>query len=195
MAQPHLEVFASEFHMLQFFGKYLPKLDVHTSGRLPPYLYVYDNKQILARNFYEFLMHMEELTALNIDVRSSVQKNASYMLFFNELPKDPATFVANTEAAELVRAAVVPGSDIEVDAPAVSLDINSTVSTPEPEVNTEGRSQEEKDAIMAKAEALRDDSKKAAAKAALEQFAMGHQVSLSKAKTFDAMLEDLKAAL
>lgn len=195
MAQPHLEVFASEFHMLQFFGKYLPKLDVQTSGRLPPYLYVYDSKQVLARNFYEFLMHMEELTALSINIRASVQKNACYMLFFDEVPKDPALFVANTKAAELVRAAVIPGTEVSDEAPVLSLAVESTVATPEPEVKTEGRSQEEISAILAQAEALRDDSKKAAAKAALEQFAVGYQVSLSKAKTFDAMLEDLKAAL
>jgi hypothetical protein len=48
---------------------------------------------------------------------------------------------------------------------------------------------------MAGAEALRNDGAKSAAKAALEAYALGHGVSLIKSKTFDGMLEDLKAAL
>ncbi|QYC52515.1 hypothetical protein [Salmonella phage SSBI34] len=190
MAKPHLEVFASEFHMLQFFGKYLPKLDVHTSGRLAPFLYVYDNKQVLARNFFEFLTHMEELTALNIDTRASVQKNRAFMVFFNEQLKDPAKFVANVSAK--VRAAEVTGEEVQKHEPIVSSEVVETVTETKEEVKESSKDKEE---ILAKAESLRDDSKKAAAKAALEAFAMEHGVSLSKAKTFDAMLEDLKAAL
>lgn len=201
MAQAHLEVFQSEFHMLQFFGKYLPKLDVDASARLAPFLYSYDKELVLARNLYEFLTQIETMTALGINTLASVQKGNAFLIFFDDSIKSPEKFRESVDNIAAARANVIPEDVVEVTEPLVSL-VQTTVIEPEPEVKpevvetkTSTRSAEELAEILAKAEALRDDGKKAAAKAALEAFALEHGVSLSKAKTFDAMLEDLKAAL
>lgn len=186
MAQPHLEVFQSEYHMLKFFGQYLPKLDVDASARLAPFLYSYDNELVMGRNLYEFLNQIEAMTALGINTIASVQKGAAFLVFFDETPKSPEKFLANIGEIKVARANVIPGDvETEVESPLSSL-VQTTVIDPTSEVKAE---------ILAHAETLRDDTKKAAAKAALESYALTMEISLSKAKTFDAMLEDLKAAL
>ena len=200
MAQPHMEVFQSEYHMLKFFGQYLPKLDVDASARLAPFLYSYDNELVMGRNLYEFLTQIEEMTALGINTVASVRKGAAFLIFFNETPKTPEKFLANVEEIRVARANVIP-PDVEEVSPLAGL-VQTTVIDPTPEVKEEveektvsSRTDEEKADILAHAETLRDDTKKAAAKAALESYALTLEISLSKAKTFDAMLEDLKAAL
>ncbi|AFH21172.1 hypothetical protein CR3_gp007 [Cronobacter phage CR3] len=204
MAQPHLEVFQSEYHMLKFFGQYLPKLDVDASARLAPFLYSYDNELVMGRNLYEFLNQIEAMTALGINTIASVQKGAAFLVFFDETPKSPEKFLANIGEIKAARANVIPEDvETEVESPLSSL-VQTTVIDPAPEVKEEvkeeekpasTRTDEQKAEILAHAETLRDDTKKAAAKAALESYALTMEISLSKAKTFDAMLEDLKAAL
>lgn len=204
MAQPHLEVFQSEYHMLKFFGEYLPKLDVDASARLAPFLYSYDNELVMGRNLYEFLNQIEAMTALGINTIASVQKGAAFLVFFDETPKSPEKFLANIGEIKAARANVIPEDvETEVESPLSSL-VQTTVIDPAPEVKGEvkeeekpasARTDEQKAEILAHAETLRDDTKKAAAKAALESYALTMEISLSKAKTFDAMLEDLKAAL
>lgn len=204
MAQPHLEVFQSEYHMLKFFGQYLPKLDVDASARLAPFLYSYDNELVMGRNLYEFLNQIEAMTALGINTIASVQKGAAFLVFFDETPKSPEKFLANIGEIKAARANVIPEDvETEVESPLSSL-VQTTVIDPTPEVKREvkeeeksasARTDEQKAEILAHAETLRDDTKKAAAKAALESYALTMEISLSKAKTFDAMLEDLKAAL
>lgn len=204
MAQPHLEVFQSEYHMLKFFGQYLPKLDVDASSRLAPFLYSYDNELVMGRNLYEFLNQIEAMTALGINTIASVQKGAAFLVFFDEAPKPPEKFLANIGEIKAARANVIPEDvETEVESPLTSL-VQTTVIGPPSEVKGEvkeeeksasARTDEQKAEILAHAETLRDDTKKAAAKAALESYALTMEISLSKAKTFDAMLEDLKAAL
>ncbi|UTC25197.1 hypothetical protein P7_007 [Pectobacterium phage vB_PcaM_P7_Pc] len=204
MAQPHLEVFQSEYHMLKFFGQYLPKLDVDASARLAPFLYSYDNELVMGRNLYEFLNQIEAMTALGINTIASVQKGAAFLVFFDDTPKSPEKFLANIGEIKAARANVIPEDvETEVESPLSSL-VQTTVIDPAPEVKGEvkeeekpasARTDEQKAEILAHAETLRDDTKKAAAKAALESYALTMEISLSKAKTFDAMLEDLKAAL
>lgn len=204
MAQPHLEVFQSEYHMLKFFGQYLPKLDVDASARLAPFLYSYDGELVMGRNLYEFLNQIEAMTALGINTIASVQKGAAFLVFFDETPKSPEKFLANIGEIKAARANVIPEDiETEVESPLSSL-VQTTVIDPAPEVKGEvkeeekpasARTDEQKAEILAHAETLRDDTKKAAAKAALESYALTMEISLSKAKTFDAMLEDLKAAL
>lgn len=202
MAQAHLEVFQSEYHMLQFFGKYLPKLDVDASARLAPFLYAYDGELVLARNLYEFLTQIEKMTALGINTLASARKGPSFLIFFDDKPKSPEKFLENVSEIKASRENIVPVEKKEevVIEPLVQ----TTVIDPTGEVKTvegnnsekvETRTEAEKAEILAKAESFRDDSKKAAAKSELEAFALTHGISLSKAKTFDAMLEDLKAGL
>lgn len=213
MAQPHLEVFASEFHMLQFFGKYLPKLDVTASARLAPFLYKYEGNLVLARNLYDFLTQMEELTALSINIKASLQKGKAFLVFFDKELKDAEKFAANStprlkedsaltipvdisraDVSSLIQTTLPSESETEVNLGGGSLEKPLVVEVT-PEAPTEKVFSEDQLSILAQAEALRDDTKKGAAKAALEQFALGKGISLSKAKTFDGMLEDLRASL
>lgn len=204
MAQPHLEVFSSEYHMLKFFGEYLPKLDVDASARLAPFLYCYDRQLVLARNLYEFLTQIEEMTALGINTLASARKGASFLIFFNEKPKSPGKFLEDIRDLKVSLENVIPDDKEEEEVqefPEVPL-VQTTIVDQVQEVKEEDEVVEnkpgtdsEKEKILAQAEALRDDSKKAAAKSALEEFALTHNISLSRAKTFDGMLEDLKAAL
>ncbi|MCL6408206.1 hypothetical protein EXT70_21570, partial [Dickeya dadantii] len=184
--------------------QYLPKLDVDASARLAPFLYSYDNELVMGRNLYEFLNQIEAMTALGINTIASVQKGAAFLIFFEEAPKSPEKFLANIGEIKAARANVIPEDvETEVESPLSSL-VQTTVIDPTPEVKEEveeeeksasTRTDEQKAEILAHAETLRDDTKKAAAKAALESYALTMEISLSKAKTFDAMLEDLKAAL
>lgn len=212
MAQTHLEVFPSEYHMLKFFGKYLPLLDVDTSAKLTPYLYKYDGNLVLARNLFEFLTQIESLVGLGINTKASVQKGKAILVFFDKELKDAEEFSKNAKPKlgdnhKIITVPTVSVSDI------ITTDTIQTTNPPASDVIIENNGkepvipqekvitvedaeeQQRKLDIMKQAEELRDDSKKAAAKSALEEFALKHNVSLSKAKTFDGMLEDLKAAL
>lgn len=210
MAQTHLEVFPSEYHMLQFFGKYLPKLDVPASAKLAPFLYKYDGNFVVARSLYEFLNQMEELIALDINTRASTQKGKAFLVFFDKKPKDAEKFAANSspEINKSENVIVVPQVEVSdvITTELVNPEPQETIThvvtdnpVTEPIVTEisveESEKKEQKLAIMAEAESFRDDSKKAAAKAELEKFALDKGISLSKAKTFDDMLKDLEAAL
>lgn len=193
--QTHLEVFKSEYHMLKFFGEYLEKLDVNTSARLGAFLYSYDGKLVLARGLYDFLTQMEKMTALGIDTMASTQKGTSFLVFFKDTPKDPLKFRLDVKKIEAIKENVIADTPSKVMEESVL--VNTKVEEVEVELKAESsdRTEEEKAQILAKAEELRDDSKKAASKAALEAFAVEYGISLSKGKTFDGMLEDLAAAL
>ncbi|WBF77544.1 hypothetical protein A73_146 [Escherichia phage A73] len=191
--QTHLEVFKSEYHMLKFFGEYLEKLDVNTSARLGAFLYSYDGKLVLARGLYDFLTQMEKMTALGIDTLASAQKGTSFLVFFKEKPKDPLKFRLDVKKIEAVKEAIVADTPSKVMEESVL--VNTKVEEVEVKAESSDRTEEEKAQILTKAEELRDDSKKAASKAALEAFAVEYGISLSKGKTFDGMLEDLAAAL
>jgi len=195
MAQTHLEIFPSEYHMLKFFGGYLPKLDVDASARLSPFLYSYDNELVMGRNLYEFLTQIEDMTALGINTLASVQKGGAYLVFFDKTPKSPEKFLSDVGDIQAARSNVLDTSSEEGEI-INQEEIIQTEVVEQPATETESsRSQEEKDALLAEAEAFRDDSKKTAAKAALESFALSVGISLSKSKNFDSMLEDFKSAL
>lgn len=198
MAKSHLELFPSEYHMLKFFGEYLPSLDVNQSAALAPFLYVYNRKYVLSRNLQEFLTHMESLTALGINVHASTQKGRAFLIFFNDQLKSPKDFKVNTDASALKKS-VIKDLDANVDTSSIistKVSVEESVQEVKEEVKESVKEiNPEKDAILAKAESLRDDSKKSAAKNALEAYALELGISLSKGKTFDGMIEDLKAAL
>lgn len=188
----HYERFNSEFQMLKFFGKYLPKLDVMASARMVPGVYVYDGKVHTTRNMWQFLKEMEALTDLGIDVKTSTVRFNTYIIFFNKTPKDATEFVQNSapaiNTASLLSTTVPEGE--EVKDPVITTEPTEDATPP-----AEPKDAVDVDAIMAEAEALRNDSAKAAAKTALEEFGLKHGASLSRGKTFDGMLEDLKAHL
>lgn len=198
--QTHLEIFKSEYHMLQFFGKYLEKLDVNTSARLGAFLYSYDGKLVLARSLYEFLEQMEKMTALGIDIRASTQKGASFLVFFKGQLKDPERFRREVGKVEALKEAIVAETKSKAMESAIlvntQVEVKEVTEAKVEDVKSEsGLSEVEKQALIAAALELKDDSKKAASKSALEAFALEHGISLSKGKTFDAMIEDFTAAL
>lgn len=189
----HYERFNSEFQMLKFFGKYLPKLDVMASARMVPGVYVYDGKVHTTRNMWQFLKEMEALTDLGIDVKTSTVRFNTYIIFFNKTPKDATEFVQNSAPAintASLLSTTVPEGETEVKEPVVP-----PAEDVVPPADTKPEGAVDVDAIMAEAETLRNESAKAAAKTALEEFGLKHGASLSRGKTFDGMLEDLKAHL
>lgn len=181
---PHLEVFPSEYHMIRFFGQYLPDLDVDGSARVGHFTYIYAGEWKVTKSLYSFLEDMESLTALGVDYNASRQKGAAFLVLFHDTPKAPKPFVAKAVEIQSIKESGLLSTTFEGEK---KEDDKAEVTTP--------ADNPEKDAILAHAETLRDDSKKAAAKAALEAYALEKGVSLSKAKTFDGMLEDFAAAL
>lgn len=195
MSKPHLEIFPSEYHMLKFFGQYLPKLDVEVSGRLGPFLYKYDDSLVMGSNLYNFLSQMEKMTALGIDTAASVQKGRTYLVFFHDKPKSPEKFKESVGEISAIREAQIVEFNNAISEPLVQTTVIENPDQVKTESEEVSRSDEQKAEALSHAESLRDDSKKAASKAALEEYALTLGVSLSRAKTFDNMLEDLKAAL
>ena len=110
MAQSHLEVFQSEYHMLKFFGQYLPKLDVDASTRLAPFLYSYDKELVLARNLYEFLIQVEEMTALGINTYASQTADVD----FTKLGTDPIEVLEAEARAHIIDWAGDNGNNYEI---------------------------------------------------------------------------------
>lgn len=184
---PHLEVFPSEYHMIRFFGQYLPDLDVDGSARVGHFTYIYAGEWRVTKSLYSFLEEMEELTALGIDYNASRQKGAAFLVLFHDTPKAPKPFVAKAVEIQSIKESGLLSTTFE-GGEGDKKEEDKVEDTP-PAVNPE------KAEILSHAETLRDDSKKAAAKAALEAYALEKGVSLSKAKTFDGMLEDFAAAL
>lgn len=186
----HYERFISEFHMLKFFGKYLPKLDVMASAKMVPGVYVYDGKVISTRNFWQFLEQMEALTDLGINFKSSTIRLSNYIVFFDKALKDPAQFVSNSTPVNTGSLLSTEVKDPVIE-PVVKLEEGEvvTIGDIEPEAKDVNV-----DAVMAEAAALNTGPAKAA-KQALEEFGIKYGASLTKSKTFDNMLEELKAHL
>lgn len=186
----HYERFISEFHMLKFFGKYLPKLDVMASAKMVPGVYVYDGKVISTRNYWQFLEQMEALTDLGINFKSSTLRLSNYIVFFDKALKDPAQFVSNSTPVNTGSLLSTEVKDPVIE-PVVKLEEGEvvTIGDIEPEAKDVNV-----DAVMAEAAALNTGPAKAA-KQALEEFGIKYGASLTKSKTFDNMLEELKAHL
>lgn len=207
----HYERFASEFHMLRFFGKYLPKLDVMASAKMVPGVYVYDGQVKATRNYWQFLEQMEALTDLGINIKASTLRMSNYIVFFDKELKDAAKFVENSapvvtssllstdvkEEEESGVKDIVENQTVDednvikpVEEPVVDLNETPlTLGDVEPEVKNLNV-----EAVLAEASAL-NVGPKATAKQALEEFGIKYGASLTKSKTFENMLEELKAHL
>lgn len=199
MAQDrNYRVFPNKIEMLKFFGSYIPDLDVATSARLAPYMYVYKGKMVVERNFVLFLRSIEALAGLEIDETISAQRGGTYIIFFNkELPRpdrrgqavkavvaedkasteevNPATDEVASEPAEVVQEEVSPAPNAEL----------APVSDGEQEVSK----------LLQAAAALNSESDKKGSKDKLAEFAAARGITLNKTKTFENMLADLKTAL
>lgn len=190
----HLEVFPSEYHMIKFFGQYLPDLDVDGSARVGHFTYIYDGEWKVTKSLYAFLEEMDQLTALGVDYNSSRQKGAAFLVFFHDTPKAPKPFVAKVTEIKSIKESSILSTTFSQEGEGEDTTPPAHAEGAE-KVEEKVEGNPEKDAILAHAETLRDDSKKAASKAALEAYALEKGVSLSKAKTFDGMMEDFAAAL
>lgn len=206
----HYERFPSEFHMLRFFGKYLPKLDVMASAKMVPGVYVYDGKVKATRNYWQFLEQMESLTDLGINIKASTMRLSNYIVFFDKELKDAAEFVSNSSP---VQTASLLSTDVKEE----QSEVKDVVENPAADDNNVIKPVEDAvvniqetplilgdeevevknpnvDAVMAEAAAL-NVGPKATAKQALEEFGIKYGASLTKSKTFENMLEELKAHL
>lgn len=165
MAHAEYKVFPTHLHLIKFFGQYLPKLDVLTSARMPPFMYSYDGKIYTKRGLYPWLLDMEEYANLGIDAAASTHRGTHFIIFFNKPLREPI----KTEEDEEVNTPIIGGIDNKPD-----------VSEHE---------------LVTQAKALYNDSDKKASKVALEAFAADQGVSLNKGKTFEAMVDDFGVAL
>lgn len=168
------KVFPNKLEMLRFFGSYLPKMDVATSARMPPFMYAYDGKTMITKNLFGFLAEMAEMADLKINVNASVQRGGTFILFFDGEIKEPAPVQAEpTPQAEVI----------------------SSVVTTEETTDTKSLSALEIAALVEKARALYDEADKRGSKEKLVALGAEHGITLNKSKTFETMVADLEAAL
>lgn len=179
MAQErNYRVFPNKIEMLKFFGSYIPDLDVKTSARLAPFMYVYKGKVMVERNFILFLRAMEEISGLEIDESVSAMRGGSYIVFFKkEIPRP------TNRGATITATVTPPVKKEEVTQPA-----NADLAPV-----SEGDQNNAK--IIEQALALNDESDKKGSKDKLAEFAAGMDITLNKTKTFENMIADLKTAL
>lgn len=182
--------------MLQFFGSYLPKLDLAKSFRLPTFGYYYDEKVKINYSLPEFLTNIDEYANLGIS-KASVQRGTFFILFFDKPLRNPKTIGTQEEdevnnAAELfaekIKEPLIGGLD---NAVAVNVEVKDD-GVDETEVSVEKTPEID---LVSKAKALYNEADKRGSKADLEAFGKEHGVTLNKGKTFDGMIEEFVAAL
>lgn len=188
--------FPTYMHMLQFFGSYLPKLDLAKSFRLPTFGYYYDEKVKINYSLPEFLTNIDEYANLGIS-KASVQRGTFFILFFDKPLRNPKTIGTQEEdevnnAAELfaekIKEPLIGGLD---NAVAVNVEVKDD-GVDETEVSVEKTPEID---LVSKAKALYNEADKRGSKADLEAFGKEHGVTLNKGKTFDGMIEEFVAAL
>lgn len=178
MSHADYKVFPTQLHMLQFFGQYLPKLDVMTSARMAPFMYVYDGELHVKRGLFPMLQDMEEYSNLGIDAQASTHRGTHYIIFFNKPVRAP-------EPIEPLPLEEVNKEDID--------SVFSGLETTQASLIKEETPLEHE--LVTQAKALYNDADKKGSKLALEAFGNEHGFSLNKGKTFDGMIEDLTDAL
>lgn len=191
MAQDrNYRVFPNKIEMLKFFGSYIPDLDVATSARLAPYMYVYKGKMVVERNFVLFLRSIEQLAGLEIDETISAQRGGTYIIFFNkELPRPD-------RRGQVLKASVAEDKkvDEQVSEP-VEVVQEQTAPAPNAELAPVSDGEQEVSKLLQAAAALNSESDKKGSKDKLAEFAAARGITLNKTKTFENMLADLKTAL
>lgn len=192
MAQDrNYRVFPNKIEMLKFFGSYIPDLDVATSARLAPYMYVYKGKMVVERNFVLFLRSIEQLAGLDIDETISAQRGGTYIIFFNkELPRPD-------RRGQVVKASVgEEKNQTEQPAPETAEAVTETVEpAPAADLAPVSDGEQEVSKLLQAAAALNSESDKKGSKDKLAEFAAARGITLNKTKTFENMLADLKTAL
>lgn len=181
MSHAEYKVFPTELHMLQFFGQYLPKLDVMTSARMAPFMYVYDGELYVRRGLFPMLEDMEEYSNLGIDTQASTHRGTHYIIFFNKAIRAP-------EPIETLHQEEVKKEDIDSVFSGLEIKPGVTEEVIEAETPLENE-------LVTQAKALYNDADKKGSKLALEAFGNEHGISLNKGKTFEGMVEDLITAL
>lgn len=202
MAQDrNYRVFPNKLEMLKFFGSYVPDLDVKTSARLAPFMYVYKGKIMVERNFILFIRAMEELSGLGIDESVSAMRRGTYIVFFDKPLPAP-----NRRGATVTAQVKNDDKDLEVETEEKTDEVadgkvevteptEEVVETPEEGLAPTTPSEQEASDVIQAAAALENDSDKKGSKDKLADFAASKGVTLNKTKTFENMLADFKTAL
>lgn len=168
--QPY-KVFPNKVLMFNFFKQYIPELNVSASARFPLFGFALGNKMHNHKSCPDMFAELKELSGLPVDAKHSVNRMGSYIVFFTE---DFENKPDSTKAKIVNKKEVQPkvqGVEQEVkEDPKPALDVSD---------------------VLAKAESFRSEDEKQA-KEDLAKFAEGHGVNLSKRKSFDNMLSDLK---
>ena len=195
MAKQDFRAFPTYMHMLQFFGGYLPKLDLAKSFRLPVFGYCYDNEVKFNRSLHEFLTNIDEYANLGIS-KASIQRGTFFILFFDKPLRNAGTIEAEQEVdvnaaavfAEKIQEPLIGGLDNTVGVSVEVKDngVDSTEALVEKAPETD---------LVAQAKALYNEADKRGSKVALEIFGKEHDITLNKGKTFEGMIEELVAAL
>ena len=174
MSQPEYKSFPNELYLLQFFGQYLPELDVSASARMSPFVFYYGGQHHVKKGLEDMLQFFEDRAGLGINVKASAQRGPYFIIFFNgEIPTPPSKTTVKTEVKQ--EDSIIGGIT------------TGEVVKDEDEMDIE--------ATLLEAKALYNDADKRASKAALEAFGTKLGITLNKGKTFDGMIEELAAEL
>lgn len=175
MANQIYRVFPNKVELFKFFNMYAPELNVGISSRLPMNGFCVGSEHKAFRSYPNFLQALAALSGLDVDTRVSTFRLGTYIIFFNSAIPNP------NRRGKTVEAVVAKQEVTEVKE-----EVKQEIATPETI---------DKAAVIAKAEALYDESDKRGSKDKLDVFATEYGVSLSKTKTFDNMMVDFKAAI
>lgn len=175
MSKQEYKVFPNRLELLKFFGKHIPALDVSVSVRIPPFMLSYEGKLIAERNLSLYYKKLAELSGLDVDIKASTQRGGTYIVFFTKQPSVEKT---------------IPDLPLTTD----------ILDETKPEVTAQELVEEETTAkdinlVMEEAGKLFNLEDKKGSKDQLAAFATQYDITLSKAKTFENMLNDLESAL
>lgn len=177
MNNPAFKTFPNELYMLQFFGQFLPKLDVSVSARMPPFMFSYEGKTQVKKGLEDTLQFFEERANLGVNVKASVQRGPFFIIFFNgEIPTPSVTKVVEEP---IIKEEVKIFEDLNKE---------NTLKEEEKVINLEE--------VMEKAKSLYKEEDKKASKTELAAYAQEEfDITLNKGKTFEGMISDLEEAL
>lgn len=166
MANQNYRIFPNKVELFKFFGAYAPQLNAAVSARLPLNGLCVGTQHKAFRNTVEFFTALAELSGLDVDAQHSTIRMGSYIVFFNKDIPSPNSM------GKVVDAKIVEMQDKKDDKENLSIDL-----------------------ILEEAMSLNDEADKKGSKDRLVEFALSKGVTLTKNKSFEKMIADLKSEL
>lgn len=177
MANQNYRIFPNKVTLFNFFGAYIPELNVSVSCRVPLNGFAIGKEHRAFRTFPEFFKALADLSGLPVDTKNSTLRVGNYIVFFDGeiLPPTAVTrkVVPKVEEAVVVKEEILE-DNVEVKEETQAVDVS---------------------VIVAEAKSLLDEADKKGSKDKLAEFAANKGVTLSKSKTFENMLADFESAL